>query len=412
MEGIITVEKSFKEFYLDIGFEKYPFRDRTAEKEDSTKLFIKPHNYALLEDILLAHQTAIVCGNRGSGKTIMLSDLKSKVPSNTLVSYVDNYELLPIRGNKLEFYSLILQNVIRELLIYLVANKNMLKKLSKDDKIFLSFLIMKYSDIITDEQLYSKIENIQLGKFKKFINKTTPSFTLLLNYGTTALTNFGNDLLNKHFGAFLPSVDEGAIRKIIPDIHFKIANEFKSVEISYALLDKSLKLVKKVMNSIPIVLIDRLDEDLRLENDAEIIAEFIKDLVCDNNLLLNSNIQLIISVWQIPFSNLSTIFRSSKHTVFDITWDRKQLEVVLNRRLLVYSNNKISDYKMLFSPEVSGDDIENIFTLSNQNPRDLWGLLDSIINNQFSINADSKYLLSVFARKVQALKKKNGFHLL
>ena len=35
---------SFKEFYQKIGFVSYPFRDRTAEKEDITKLFVKYYN--------------------------------------------------------------------------------------------------------------------------------------------------------------------------------------------------------------------------------------------------------------------------------------------------------------------------------------------------------------------------------
>lgn len=35
----------FEEYYKQMGFEKYPFRDRTAEKEDTGRLFIKPEQY-------------------------------------------------------------------------------------------------------------------------------------------------------------------------------------------------------------------------------------------------------------------------------------------------------------------------------------------------------------------------------
>lgn len=383
---------SFKDFYQNVGIEDYPFRDRTAEKEKTRDLFIQPPNYAVLEDILNSDQTVIISGNRGTGKTILLSNLKPKTILPKLVSYIDNYESVSLTDNKLEFYSLILQNIIKEFMVYLAANKNIIKNISKEDKIFLSFLILKYSESISDEQLYSQIENVQLNWFKKFVNKASGIITLILNCGSTAITNFGNELLTKHFGPYLPSVDEGAIRKIIPDIHFKISNEFKSVDISYSLFNKSTALVKKAMGTVPSVLIDRLDEDTRLKNDAEQIANFIKDLVCDSNLLLNGNVQLLISVWQIPFSYLGNIFRTSKNTIFDIDWTKEPLEVVLNRRIWVYSNKKIDDYKKMFFDDVSNDDINQIFILSNANPRDLWIVFDEIFKAQFKIDSNSKLL--------------------
>lgn len=386
------MQYSFKDFYRNIGFDSYPFRDRTAEKEDITKLFIKPLDYSVLEDILSSNQTAIICGNRGSGKTIMLSDLKSKVETTKLVCFIDNYAYISLANNINDFYSLILQSITKNLLIYLASHKKILKNASSDDKILLSFLIMKYGDCITDEQLHSKIENVQLNGLKRFVNKFTTPLTLFLNYGSTAITNFGNELLTSQFGAYLPSINEGTVRRIFPEIHFQVANEFKSVEISYSLLDKALKLIKELMGSIPLVLIDKLDEDLRLENDAEIIATFIKELVCDNNLLLDTNIQLFISVWQIPFAYLNTIFRHSKHYVYNIDWNQQQLESVLNHRLAVYSNDNIIDYHNVFCSDVSDEDIKNIFILSNANPRDLWGVFDAIFKSQYEIDSSSKLL--------------------
>ena len=96
----------------------------------------------------------------------------------------------------------------------------------------------------------------------------------------------------------------------------------------------------RLAGNIPVVLIDKLDEDMRLENDAELVSKFFKDLVCNNNLLLNPNIQLVISVWEIPFQYLSTVFRESKVSVYYIQWDKNQLEIVLNHRLSVYSSSK------------------------------------------------------------------------
>lgn len=386
------MNRSFPSFYQEMGFSDYPFRDKTAEKEDTKNLFVRPLNYSTLEDVFDRKGTAIISGDRGTGKTIMLDDLKSKVNDNNLLSLINNYESIKLENNLLDFYSLILKNVTRNILIYLAGNKTVLKKLSKDDRILLSFLIFKYSDEITDLQLESKIENIQLNYTKKIINYLSKPLTYVLNFFATALTNFGNEALTKSFGNYLPNIDSNSIRNIFPDIKFGIDNNFKSVEISYNLFNKSLELISRILGQPPIVLLDRLDEDTRLESDAEQIASFVKDLLCDSNLLLNAKIQLLISVWKIPFLNLESVFRRSKHFVYDISWDKDQLITVLNQRLYVFSDKGINDYKTLFSADVDLSLISDIFVLSNSNPRDLWGLFDKIFNAQHDIDDSSKII--------------------
>lgn len=377
---------TFNAFYQKMGFETYPFRERTSEKEDVSKLFVKPIDYAMLYDTFISHQTAIINGDRGTGKTIMLSDLQLNVTSDRVACTINNFESIPLQDNLLAFYALILQNITQSLLIVLARNRKVLRKMSYDNKIFLSFLIMRFGDTITDEQLYSQIENIQLSFLQKLLNKFSKPFTSLLNYGATTVTNFGNEMLNKHFGTYLPAINEYEIRKIFPDIQFPISKDFKSVEISYSLLNKALLLISEITGTKPFVAIDKLDEDIRLENDSEVISLFIKDLLCNNDLLLNPNIQLFIAVWKIPFSSLSSNFRRSKHYVYDITWDAKQLENILNQRLKTYSNNKTLNFRSILEEDVTESTIQEIFYLANSNPRDLWGLLDEILKAQFMLN--------------------------
>lgn len=205
------------------------------------------------------------------------------------------------------------------MVVFLAEHKKLLKKAKYEDKVLLSFLIMKYGNSITDNQLQTELESIQLSWVQRIINKISTPLTRILNYSTTEITNFGNELLTKQFGSYLPEVNEGEIKRIFPYIQFKIENQFKSVDISYSLLERALQLAKRLTGAVPVIFIDKLDEDVRLENDAELVSEFIKDLVCDTKLLLNSDIQLIISVWQIPFSLLSTIFRESKISLYTLS---------------------------------------------------------------------------------------------
>lgn len=389
MQDVIS-SISFEEFYKAMDLIRYPFRERTAEKEDAPKLFVKPLDYSRLNDDLSSKYSVIVCGNRGSGKTITLLDLKNKIPSDRIACLIDHFESVDVENNQLDFYSLILQNITKSFLLYLSNNRKNLKRASHDDKVLLSFLIMKYGDSITDRQLQLKLEGVQLNWIQRLINKISVPVTSLLNYGSTAVTNFGNELLTKHFGPYLPNISERTLKKIFPDISFPVENQFKSVQISYSLLDAALQMITRVAGATPIIFVDKLDEDIRLENDAEIVSKFFKDLICDSNLLLNQNIQLVISVWKIPFDYLATIFRASKNSVYTIKWNREQLEIVLNHRLSVYSNGRIYNYKKMFDNDVAEIDLDNIYKLSNSNPRDLWGIFDSIFNAQYAIDSQKR----------------------
>ncbi len=385
---------TFNQFYERMGFQQYPFRNTTAEKEDTSSLFVAPPDFSIIDDVFKTGNTAIISGNRGTGKTILLEDLRAHASPNVIVSSIENYERVALTDNQLDFYDIILENVVSNTLVYLSAHKKALKKLNSEDKVLLSFLIMKYADCITQSDIQDKIEKVQLSPIKQAINRISAPLTMLINFGTTSVANFGYEVLNRNFSPYLPDVNEGKIRAIIPDIQFKIKNDFKVVAVNYSLLDKTLVLIQKLSGEKPIVLIDRLDEDVRLENDADLITTFIKDLVCDNNLLLNDHVQLFISVWEIPFINLQSIFRKSKHTVFNIQWNCNELENVLNHRLSTYSKHKINDYRTLFDESVSPESVSSIFEISNMNPRDLWSVFDSIFKQQYEINHESSKLSS------------------
>lgn len=304
---------TFKQFYERLGFKQYPFREKTAESEDVTKLFVAPPHFPVIKDVFDSRNTAIISGNRGTGKTILLDELRTHTSSNIVVSNIDNYESINLKNNLLDFYDVILQHVVSNSLVYVSSHKKALKNLNSEDKMLLSFLITKYADCITNSGIAEKIEEVQLNPLKRLVNKFSAPLTLLLNFGTTAIANFGNDLLNRNFSPYLPKVSEGEIRRIIPDIQFKTKEDFKTVAVSYSLLDKALRLIEKMSGNKPLVIFDKLDEDIRLENDADLVAEFIKAPICDNKLLLNDHIQLLFSVWEIPFNSLESVFRQSKH---------------------------------------------------------------------------------------------------
>lgn len=68
-----------------------------------------------------------------------------------------------------------------------------------------------------------------------------------------------------------------------------------------------------------------------------------------------------------------------------MSWDDQSLEEVLNRRIHVYSSGNISNYHELFASECT-EDFKEILSMSNENPRDLWHLLNNCIEEQYKIN--------------------------
>jgi len=185
------------------------------------------------------------------------------------------------------------------------------------------------------------------------------------------------------------------IEKLVLKIFFQnfqltIDEDFETIEIGFQLLNDLVEIIYKLGYKRVICLLDKLDEDSRLENDAELISAFVEPLLTDNKLLLSEKLQLIISLWVTPFNYLLDKVRTQKHYCPRLQWEQNDLEKALNERLKTYSNSKIQDYKTLFSNEFSDNEFEHIFSLSNSNPRDLWHLFDKLFYTQHSLNPESE----------------------
>lgn len=371
-----------------MGFEKYPFRDRTSEKEDTGNLFVEPEQYEMLLDAFKDNQTCFISGNRGTGKTIIIEDLKSRADQSRLVVTITHFSKVALSDNLMDFYDLILQEITKSLLIFLKKDYRGFKRLSYDDKVMMSFLLMKYGESITDSQLKKQIEEIQLSSAQRAFNKISRPLTWVFNYFGTTATNFGNQFLTKTFGMDLPQINCDEVLKIFPDVVFRVVDDFKSVDISYSLLSDFLERIVGIVGSPIVIFFDKFDEDSRIENDSEVLIEFLKELVADNALLLNGNIQLMISIWRIAFKGLSSVFRRSKHYVYDISWSKEYLTNVLEHRLQFFSNDLIVRWEDIFSGDVEG--IDDVLELSNGNPRDLWDVFDKIIRAQYELDATSR----------------------
>ncbi|MGX8797598.1 P-loop ATPase, Sll1717 family [Fusibacter sp. JL298sf-3] len=385
------MKKEFQDFVEDIGLIEYPFATYTAENEgEKTKsLFVKPYEFSILENTIKSNNSAIIVGNRGSGKTLILKELSGETSPNKLFINLSDFENITLSQNKIDYHNLLIKRIVDTLAVFLIGNEKLIKTLTKDDKLFLSFLIYKYGDNVTEDQIKNKISAIQLSKVKRIIKKFSKPINAIFNYGATAFTNFSNEAITKHFGTLLPQADESTIKNIFPDIEFDLDLNFIDEQSSLKLVNKLLELISKLNIVQVAVHIDKLDEDERLENDAELVATFIEPLILGNQLLVNKKIQLLIAIWTIPFDLLSSRFRKQKYYVYNIDWTIDDLKSVLNKRLLVHSNDKTISFDKLLDNSVPEETIASIFMLANSNPRDLWHIWHQIFRAQYRIDPNA-----------------------
>ncbi|MCQ4758995.1 P-loop ATPase, Sll1717 family [Enterocloster bolteae] len=384
----------FKEFYQQCGLKEYPFNTFTTEDEaKANELFVEPVDYTLIKDGYKNQRTIIMSGNRGTGKTAIVYDLIRNSPNDTLICYIDDYSSINTKSTLQEFYELIAKSLVNTLFEKSLNRQRHLKKLSKEDKIFFSFLVDKFVTPITKQLVFEKIEQIQLGKLKCFFNKSSSFIQFFINYGLTAAIKMLNNTIAVHF-YMLPPVNEDEIKTILPSIKFTPDNHFIDEETSYSFILKICQLINKLGFSNTITFLDKIDEDTRFENDSDIIADFVKPLLTDNKLLLNPNIQLVTSIWAVPFSNIKANVRTQKYYCPELIWQQRDLISAFNQRLKVFGANSYLNFDSLFSVDVTDNQKEEVIKLANHNPRDLWHIYNNLFHQQFIINETAKTISS------------------
>lgn len=337
----------------------------------------------------------LILGNRGTGKTALLYDIKDKANENTLVAWVDDFAALPTPFSSEDFYKIILKKLVEQLFLRLVIEKKRIKKLGNDEKVLLVYLLKTYFPTISKTVLVQKIEEVSqfwgIPTLKKIYNFSRD----LLNYGVSSAIQLSSDAVRQHFTS-LPAVPKDIVlRSYFPEIKYVAEQPFEEQPVTYDFIVRCLNLITRLGYSRFTLILDKIDEDSRLVNDAEEIANFIQPVLTDNKLLLNQELQLIVSLWNIPFSFLADQVRSQKHFTSYTKWERDDLEGALNKRIDTFSNGIVSDYREIFDDHVTDNDFAGIFRLANGNPRDLWHILKYIFHAQYKNNNQMK--LSVVA---------------
>jgi hypothetical protein len=384
---------TIKDFYGQYNLIENPFASFTTENESQRfdKTFVKPNDYETILENFSQTNSIILSGDRGAGKTALIKDFINKVDAeNTVLVHIIDFSPLKSDYNLNDLYKFLISNLSVSLFTNLAERKTRISNLNREEKLLLCYLLKNFVPQISKGILREKIENIQISWLQRNYKKIENIFRGVFNYGATAGGVFIDEYIAKHFTGLPPLSDSVQIKNFFPELPTSnIEEEFINQETSYQLLLRIAKLSKKLSFNRVLIVFDRADEDSRFMNDAELISDFIVKILTDNKLFLEEDLQVVFSTWSTPFNFIKDQVRTQKHYCPTLSWSNEDLKKALNQRLLAYSDGIVSDYKTLFEDSINELEIENVFEIANNNPRDLWHIFNNLFKVQFESDSNS-----------------------
>lgn len=388
------LSKKFDEFFSLLGFEEYPFSVFSAENERARleSLFVKPLIYSPLVETFDGRSTVIVSGERGSGKTALIYELMRNVDERSLIIYIEDFSELALDHSSEDLYKFLIDSLAEELIKKMAADPWSGRSLTKDERLLVSYLLKYHINGISLSRVEQKIREVQIDWLSRLSVSAYNIFRGLLNYFTGAAISITSDIVRKHF-PWLPEIASSDSREYFPALKLDSIDEIQKAKANFSLLEKVAALVQSLGNERVVFILDKIDEEEKLQNDAAEIAKFLERLLCDNKLLLHSKVQFLIACWTIPLDQLKSRVRFQKLSVQKVSWEKEDLLRMLNQRLSIYSNDRVNDIY-----EITEDESKSVFAdilnLANGNPRDLWHIMDAVLKSQFELNSSSIKLTS------------------
>lgn len=389
MQGLHNM--TFDDYLSSFSLKGYPFSVYTAEGEAAflDKTYVAPSAHSTLVQTI-RNTSAIVVGERGTGKTALSLNLQEKIKnSSSLIVSIDEFSDLEAGYSAPTFYSFLLKRMVERFFDQFSNSPLVLWRLSKDDRKDLSLFLSEFVGASTRRQLSEKISKIQNGLIKRSSIYLYNSIRGIFNYGLGAITKVASDALTSHFSA-LPPVTQSDI-DYFRQISVEVDDEFSNNGRDYRYLERFCSLVRKLKIDSIIVFIDKADEDPRLENDSEMISAFLRPALSDNKILTSGFFNIVFFVWSTPFNNIKGNVRTQKISLESLDWTIDSLNAVLVSRVNAFmeKGKEISNASELFSDNSSKEQDE-IYAMANGNPRDLWHLIDKCFKIQFSLDFNKK----------------------
>lgn len=386
------------ELYQSLGFSENPFSRFSAEEEIDylSDIYIKPRYFDTLINDLSNGASRFIFGDRGSGKSALIIELKKELEKNNIFAIIiQNYDDIPLKNNDKHMIYLMIQELLKKLVVVLSKNSFLIKKLDKNDKEKLAIFIRDFYNSMSRREYEDSFNKISKVKAKNTIKNI---FNTILNKPINIAISSGieitSDLVCKSFN--LPKTGNlDFYKKYIPDLKLEEINKKQKEEYflsNYKLLkDMLLELIfiiKKLGFKNTVIFFDRIDEFKALGGKINNIVDFTVQMLKDTDLLYTKELSLVFSIWNDIKRKLNEDgIRFDKFKPIDVSWNNEDTINILQKRLAHFAINKPYDYKNLLEKE---ECLEDLIYLVNKSPRDLIRLFSAIYDEQSISNPQSK----------------------
>lgn len=386
------------ELYQQLGFNENPFSTFSAEEEKSflKDIYINPLFFETLKADLKKGHSRFIIGARGIGKTALLIRLLETVEQENVFSIIiDQFDGIPSKDNETEIARLIIQSLVTNFSIVISKSPQLLKKLNKDQKEKLAFIIKEFFKTLSKsqyEKYYNKATKYQTRNFwKKVYNYI---FNRPINFLIAGGIEIVAETVRKSMG--LPSPDgQQFYKNYLPELALEEITKdqnperfLKDFKVLKSILNDLCEIIKATGFSTSVVFFDKIDEYTKLNSSISAVADFLETFLKDTTVLMNDNYSLVFSIWEVLKPELTNKgVRFDKIKPIDITWQTQNLKDILNRRVQFFSNSK----KTIKDIIPNDDALEQIIKLSNNSPRYLFRQLSYIYDQQSEIDNASTF---------------------
>ncbi|MGN0379033.1 MAG: P-loop ATPase, Sll1717 family [Butyrivibrio sp.] len=381
------------ELFVNMGFVKNPFSKFSAEDERTylMKIYETPRFYQTLLDELVEGNSRYLLGERGVGKSALMFYLIEDLKSRDVYSVmIDEYDETPIRNNGYELLFLVEKNIITKLGVELLCNKSRIKKLKKDDREKLAFLINVFFKNISKNKMKELYEEIS-GEKKKNIIKRICNYFLIkpINTILSGASNVAGATVSKALG--LPIIDNNVVYlQFISELSENgSAKEYSKMGYKdiKEILRETAVLIEKLGYKKLVIFFDKLDEYTKLKSQIDSIVEFIEPIATDTSLIYSPEFGFEFLLWnKLKEKMKEKQVRFDKARPIDINWSQDELRKILTRRLSFFSEHKVKVEEIFLDSKK----LDRVIELANGSPRQLTMLLAKIYEEQSKMDGNVK----------------------
>ncbi len=377
------------ELFRSMGFKDNPFSTFSAEEEKDylSQIYFNPLYYDTLLSDLEKGNSRYLIGARGSGKTALILRLKEQLSEqNVLTLVIDDFEGIPIKNNEVQFVFRILSDLILNYCFSIRSTPGLLKRLDKNEREKLSFIIRYFFKTISKREYESHYDQVTKFKTKNlFKNIYNRILNRPINFLISGAVEIVGDTVSKAFG--LPNPNSNTFYKnYLPEIPLEHIENERNLE-RHLLNYKTLKdilfdlssIIKKSGFRSTVIFFDKIDEYTKLNSNISLVSQFLETFLRDTTILMNKEMSLVFSIWDVMKAELTSKgVRFDKIKPVDITWTAENIKRILEKRLKYFSGNNIKVEDIISQSE----ELDDIIKLSNNSPRYLLRLLSNVYDEQ------------------------------